>query len=160
MERRKFLGMGAGMLAVVAAAPTMVMATNYREKLPKAWEIHNDEKAKGEDMNGVNAAIKAVFGTDKVEEGKVQLKAPDIAENGAVVPVSFKAMGAKKIALMQTADPESLVAIWDVPERGIPDYSVRIKMQQTGHVVVVAEIDGKLYKADKVVKVTVGGCGG
>jgi sulfur-oxidizing protein SoxY len=61
---------------------------------------------------------------------------------------------------MQTADPETVVAIFDVPERGIPEYSVRIKMQQTGHVVVVAEIDGKLYKAEKVVKVTVGGCGG
>ena len=159
MERRKFLGMGAGMVAVLAA-PSMLMATNYREKLPEVWKITNDEKAKGEDMAGVNAAIKAIFGSDKVEEGKVKLKAPDIAENGAVVPVSFKAMGAKKIALMQTADPEAVVAIFDIPERGIPDYSVRIKMQQTGHVVVVAEIDGKLYKAEKVVKVTVGGCGG
>ena len=160
MERRKFLGMSAGMLAVAAAAPSMLMATNYREKLPAVWKIQNDEKAKGEDMKGVNEAIKAIFGTDKVEEGKVNLKAPAIAENGAVVPVSFKAEGAKKIALMQTADPEAVVAIFDVPERGIPDYAVRIKMQQTGHVVVVAEIDGKLYKADKVVKVTVGGCGG
>jgi len=160
MERRKFLGMGAGMLAVVAAAPTMVMATNYREKLPAVWKIPNDEKAKGEDMSGVNKAIKEIFGSDKVEAGKIKLKAPDIAENGAVVPVTIKAEGAKKIALMQTADPESVVAIFDVPERGIPNYSVRIKMQQTGHVVVVAEIDGKLYKADKVVKVTVGGCGG
>lgn len=160
MERRKFLGMGAGMLAAVAVAPSVALATDYRKTLPKAWEIHNNEKSKGEDMSGVNAAIKAVFGSDKVEEGKVKLRAPDIAENGAVVPVSFKAPGAKKIALLQSADPEALVAIWDVPERGIPDYSVRIKMQQTGHVVVVAEIDGKLYKAEKVVKVTVGGCGG
>jgi len=160
MQRRKFLGMGAGILAAVATAPTMVMATNYREKLPNAWKIKNDEKAKGEDMKGAEAAIKAVFGSDKVENGKVQLKAPDIAENGAVVPVSLKAPGAKKVALLQTADPEALVAIWDIPERGIADYSVRIKMQQTGHVIVVAEIDGKLYKAEKVVKVTVGGCGG
>ena len=160
MERRKFLGLGAGMMAVAAAAPTMLMATNYREKLPTVWKIANDEKAKGEDMTGVNKAIKEIFGSDKVEEGKVKLKAPDIAENGAVVPVTIKAEGAKKIALMQTADPETVVAIFDVPERGIPNYSVRIKMQQTGHVVVVAEIDGKLYKADKVVKVTVGGCGG
>ena len=152
--------MSAGVLAVAAAAPSMLMATNYREKLPEAWKIKNDEKAKGEDMKGVNAAIKAVFGSDKVEEGKVNLKAPAIAENGAVVPVSFKAEGAKKIALLQSADPEALVAVFDVPERGIPEYAVRIKMQQTGHVVVVAEIDGKLYKADKVVKVTVGGCGG
>ncbi|WP_456457260.1 thiosulfate oxidation carrier protein SoxY [Nitratifractor sp.] len=160
MQRRKFLGLGAGILAAAAAAPSMLMAENYRKALPQVWKIKNDEKAKGEDMKGVNEAIKAIFGSDKVEEGKVTLKAPAIAENGAVVPVSMKAEGAKKIALLQTADPESVVAIFDVPERGIPNYSVRIKMQQTGHVVVVAEIDGKLYKADKVVKVTVGGCGG
>ncbi|WP_292656659.1 thiosulfate oxidation carrier protein SoxY [Nitratifractor sp.] len=160
MQRRKFLGLGAGIFAVAATAPSMLMAENYRKALPKVWKIANNEKSKGEDMSGVNAAIKAIFGTDKVEEGKIKLKAPDIAENGAVVPVSFKAEGAKKIALMQTADPETVVAIFDVPERGIPNYSVRIKMQQTGHVVVVAEVDGKLYKAEKVVKVTVGGCGG
>jgi len=160
MERRKFLGMGAGILAAVAVAPSMVMAENYRKTLPKVWEIHNNEKSKGEDMSGVNAAIKEIFGTDKVEEGKIKLKAPDIAENGAVVPITINAPGAKKIALLQSADPESLVAIFDVPARGIPNYSVRIKMQQTGHVVAVALIDGKLYKADKVVKVTVGGCGG
>ncbi len=160
MQRRKFLGMGVSVLAAAAVAPSVAMAANYRKTLPKAWGIHNDEKSKGEDMKGVNEAIKAVFGSDKVEEGKVKLKAPDIAENGAVVPIGFKAMGAKKVALLQSADPEALVAIWDVPERGIPDYSVRIKMQQTGHVIVVAEIDGKLYKAEKVVKVTVGGCGG
>jgi len=160
MKRRKFLGLGAGILAAIATAPSMLMATNYREKLPDIWKIKNNEKSKGEDMSGVNSAIKAIFGSDKVEDGKVKLKAPAIAENGAVVPVTIKAEGAKKIALLQSADPESVVAIWDIPERGIPNYSVRIKMQQTGHVVVVAEIDGKLYRADKIVKVTVGGCGG
>ncbi len=160
MQRRKFLGLGAGIFATVVAAPSMLSAENYRKKLPKAWKVKNDEKSKGEDMAGVNGAIKAVFGSDKTEDGKVKLKAPDIAENGAVVPLTFEADGAKKIALFQSADPESLVAIFDVPARGIPNYSVRIKMQQTGHVVVVAEIDGKLYKAEKKVKVTVGGCGG
>jgi len=160
MERRKFLGMGAGMLAVLAAAPSMLMAVNYREKLPEVWKIKNDEAAKGADMKGIEASIKAIFGSDKTEEGKVKLKAPDIAENGAVVPISFKAEGAKRIAVFQSANPESTVAIFDIPERGLPDYSIRIKMQQTGTVVVVAEIGGKLYKAAKMVKVTVGGCGG
>ena len=50
--------------------------------------------------------------------------------------------------------------MWDIPELGIPNYSVRIKLKKTGTVVVVAEIDGKLYKAQKTVKVTAGGCGG
>jgi sulfur-oxidizing protein SoxY len=156
MQRRKFLGFGLGAL-VVSAMPTF--AKDYRKELPKLWEVKNDEKH-SDDLKGVNEAIKTLFGSDKTESGSIKLKAPAIAENGAVVPVSFKADKAKRIALFQSADPEATVAVFDVPEKGIPDYSVRIKMQQTGTVVVVAEIDGKLYRADQVVKVTVGGCGG
>ncbi len=157
MERRKFLGLGLG-AAAISLAPMSLLAKEYRKELPKAWAIKNGEKA--DDMAPVNEAIKAVFGSDKAEDGKVKLKAPDIAENGAVVPVSFALEKATKIALFQTANPETLVAIWDVPEAGIPDYGVRIKMKKTGTIVVVAEVDGKLYKASKIVKVTAGGCGG
>ena len=157
MERRKFLGLGLG-AAAISLAPVSVLAKDYRKELPKVWAIKNAEKA--DDLAGVNAAIKAVFGSDKVEEGKVKLKAPDIAENGAVVPVSFVLEKATRVALFQSANPESVVAVWDIPEAAIPAYSVRIKMAKTGTVVVVAEIDGKLYKAQKTVKVTAGGCGG
>ncbi len=159
MERRKFLGLGVGALALLAM-PKAIFAENYRVKLPDVWKVKNDEKAKEPSLKGTNEAIKMIFGSDKTEEGKVKLKAPDIAENGAVVPVSFKAEGAKRIAVFQTANPEATVAIFDVPEIGIPDYSIRIKLQQTGIVTVVAEIDGKLYSANKLVKVTIGGCGG
>ena len=157
MERRKFLGLGLG-VAAISLAPVSAIAKNYRKELPKVWSIKNPDKEN--DLTGVNEAIKAIFGTDKAENGKIKLKAPDIAENGAVVPVSFKIDKASRVALLQTANPESLVAIWDIPELGIPDYGVRIKMKKTGTVVVVAEVDGKLYRADKVVKVTAGGCGG
>ena len=157
MERRKFLGLGLG-AAAISLAPVSVLAKDYRKELPKVWAVKNKDKA--DDMSGVNEAIKAVFGSDKVEDGKVKLKAPDIAENGAVVPVSFQLEKASRVALLQTANPEALVAVWDIPEAGIPNYSVRIKMKKTGSVVVVAEVDGKLYKAEKTVKVTAGGCGG
>ena len=157
MERRKFLGLGLG-VAAISLAPVSAIAKNYRKELPKVWTIKNPDKEN--DLTGVNEAIKAIFGTDKAENGKIKLKAPDIAENGAVVPVSFKIDKASRIALLQTSNPEALVAIWDIPELGIPDYGVRIKMKKTGTVVVVAEVDGKLYRADKVVKVTAGGCGG
>ncbi len=157
MERRKFLGLGLG-VAAISLAPVSAIAKNYRKELPKVWSIKNPDKEN--DLTGVNEAIKAIFGTDKAENGKIKLKAPDIAENGAVVPVSFKIDKASRVALLQTANPESLVAIWDIPELAIPDYGVRIKMKKTGTVVVVAEVDGKLYRADKVVKVTAGGCGG
>jgi sulfur-oxidizing protein SoxY len=157
MERRKFLGLGLG-VAAISLAPVSVLAKEYRKELPKVWAVKNKDAEN--DMTGTNEAIKAVFGKDAAEEGKVKLKAPDIAENGAVVPVSFTLEKASKVALFQTANPEALVAIWDIPEAGIPDYAVRIKMAKTGTVTVVAEVDGKLYKASKVVKVTAGGCGG
>ncbi len=157
MERRKFLGLGLG-VAAVSLAPVSLLAKEYRKELPKVWAVKNSGKEN--DEAGINEAIKAVFGSDKTEDGKIKLKAPDIAENGAVVPVSFKLEKATKVALFQTANPECLVAIYDIPEAGIPDYGVRIKMAKTGTVVVVAEVDGKLYKASKVVKVTAGGCGG
>jgi len=158
MERRKFLGLGLG-VAALSLAPVSVVAKNYRKELPDAWKIKNKDAEN--DLTGTNEAIKAVFGTDKTEEGKIKLyKIPDIAENGAVVPVNFKMDKATKIAVFQTANPEALVAIFDVPELAIPDYGIRIKMAKTGTVTVVAEIDGKLYRASKVVKVTAGGCGG
>ncbi len=158
MERRKFLGLGAG-LAALSLAPVSVWAKDYRKELPNVWKIKNNE-ADANDLKGVNEAIKAIFGTDKPEEGKFKLKAPDIAENGAVVPVSFTLEKAKKVALLQSANPECVVAIWDIPEGAIPDYAVRIKMKKTGKVIVVADVDGKIYKVEKNVKVTAGGCGG
>ena len=157
MKRRKFLGLGLG-VAAISLAPVTAMAKNYRKELPKVWAVKNPDKEN--DLAGVNEAIKAVFGSDKAENSGIKLKAPDIAENGAVVPVSFKLEKANKVALFQTANPEALVAVWDIPEAAIPEYGVRIKMKKTGTVVVVAEVDGKLYRADKVVKVTAGGCGG
>jgi len=156
MKRRKFLGLGAG-IVVASLIPAELMAKNFRTEKPDAWKIVN---GKDDNQDGTNKAIKAVFGTDKVEEGKASLKAPDIAENGAVIPITAKAENATKIAIFQSANPESLVAVFDVPKNGIPEYSLRIKMQKTGTVTVVAEVDGKLYKASKAVKVTIGGCGG
>lgn len=156
MERRKFLGLGAGILAA-SFVPASLMAKSFRETMPDAWKVTN---AKDDNQDGINKAIKTLFGTDKIEEGKVKLKAPDIAENGAVIPITIAAEKATKIALFQSANPESLVAVFEVHKNSIPDYSVRIKMQKTGTVMAVAEIDGKLYKASKAVKVTIGGCGG
>ncbi len=158
MERRNFLTLGLG-AAALTLAPVSVWAKDYRKELPNVWKIKNNEKD-ANDESGVNEAIKAIFGTDKVEEGQIKLKAPDIAENGAVVPVSFKLEKAKKIALFQTANPECLVAIWDIPEVAIPEYAIRIKLKKTGKVIVVADVDGKIYKVSKNVKVTAGGCGG
>ena len=159
MKRREFIGYGTGLLAL-AAAPSLVTAKDYRKALPDVWKIKNDAAKKGESKEAIDAGIKAVFGKTVAADGAVELKTPEIAENGAVVPVTIKADGASRIALFESANPEAVVAIFDVPADALPEYSIRIKMQQTGTITAVAEVDGKLHRTDKITKVTVGGCGG
>ncbi len=149
MNRRNFLSLGLGALAV-SMAPSTLSAINFRDTKPKAWTATK-----------VDEAINEIFGSSKLSEGKIKLKAPDIAENGAVIPVTVSTkLNAKTVAIFQDANPETAVAVFTVPENGIIDYSVRIKMAKTGTVTVVADVDGKLVSASKLVKVTIGGCGG
>ena len=108
----------------------------------------------------MDVAIKELFGTDDTMEGNITLTAPDIAENGAVIPVTVEAKTGSKVAVFQDSNPEATVAVFTVPKGGIIDYSIRIKMAKTGNVIAVLEDGGKLYKAVKAVKVTAGGCGG
>ena len=150
MNRRNFLGLSVG-VAAAAIIPASLSATDFRATKPKAWTAHN-----------VNDAMTEIFGTSNTTVSKkIKLKAPDIAENGAVIPVTISTkMNAKTMAIFQDANPESAVAVFTVPANGIPEYSIRIKMAKTGTVTAVADVDGKLYSASKVVKVTIGGCGG
>ncbi len=148
MNRRNFLGLGLGVLAV-SMAPSTLSAVDFRKDKPNAWTADK-----------VDIAIKEIFGTNATSEGKVKLKAPDIAENGAVIPITVSAKSGSKVAILQDANPETLVAVFTVPKGGIIDYSVRIKMAKTGNVYAIVEDGGKLYKASKQVKVTIGGCGG
>ncbi len=148
MNRRNFLGLGLGVLAV-SMAPSTLSAVDFRKDKPNAWTADK-----------VDIAIKEIFGTNATSEGKVKLKAPDIAENGAVIPITVSAKSGSKVAILQDANPETLVAVFTVPKGGILDYSVRIKMAKTGNVYAIVEDAGKLYKASKQVKVTIGGCGG
>lgn len=149
MNRRNFLGIGfAGFAASLFS--TNLNAVNFRDKTPKLWTASK-----------VDLAMQELFGTSEATMGQIKLKAPDIAENGAVIPITIKTkLKASKVAIFQDSNPESTVAVFQVPENGIIEYSVRIKMAKTGTVTVVASVDGKLYKAQKLVKVTIGGCGG
>jgi sulfur-oxidizing protein SoxY len=151
MERRKFLGLGLAGFAASILAPTALSAIDFRSTKPKVWTAKK-----------VDAAIQELFGTTSAVEGGVEIKAPDIAENGAVVPVGIKTdLNAKVVALFQDANPESTVAVFEVTPRSIPEYDVRIKMSKTGNVIaIVQDASGKLHKVSKTVKVTKGGCGG
>jgi sulfur-oxidizing protein SoxY len=107
-------------------------------------------------------AIKALYGKAPEASDKVKVDAPEIAENGAVVPVSVSTTLADvtSISFLVSENPVVLVASYKIPAGTVPSVANRIKMAKTSNVTVVVEAGGKVYSAAKEVKVTVGGCGG
>lgn len=107
-------------------------------------------------------AIKALYGKTAEASDKVKLDAPEIAENGAVVPISVTTTleGVTSISFIVSENPSALAASYRIPEGTLPSVANRLKMQKTSNVIAVVEAGGKLYSATKEVKVTVGGCGG
>jgi sulfur-oxidizing protein SoxY len=107
-------------------------------------------------------AIKLLYGKTAEASDKVKLDAPEIAENGAVVPVSVSTTltDVTSIAFLVSENPNALIAQYRIPAGTVPSVANRIKMAKTSNVIVLVEAGGKLYSATKEVKVTVGGCGG
>lgn len=114
------------------------------------------------DAKGLQDAIQAL-GADKfVESQDVSLNGPDIAENGAVVPVSMdsKAPNTEYMAILVDNNPNAMAAGFNIPAGTEPSISTRIKMGGTSKVHALAKADGKWLIATKEIKVTLGGCGG
>ena len=113
-------------------------------------------------QKGAEDAIKALYGKTAEASDKVKLDAPEIAENGAVVPVSVATTLAdvSSISFLVSDNPNVLIASYKIPAGTVPAVANRIKMAKTSKVTVLVEAGGKLYRTDKEVKVTVGGCGG
>src|SRR3979490_2534717 len=107
-------------------------------------------------------AIKLLYGKTAEPSDKVKMDAPEIAENGAVVPISVTTTltDVTSIAFLVAENPNALIASYKIPAGTIPSVANRIKMAKTSNVIVIVEAGGKLYSATKEVKVTVGGCGG
>jgi sulfur-oxidizing protein SoxY len=115
------------------------------------------------EAKSVNDAAKAYGASAPVESKDVTLTAPDIAENGAVVPMAVASTlpNVKALLVMVEKNPNTLVAKFDVSDAVEPAFSTRAKMGQTSDVYAVAiTSDNKAYFAKKEVKVTLGGCGG
>mgnify|MGYP002795127624 CR=1 FL=1 len=150
MERRKFLGFGI-FAAAAALVPGTLSAEDYRKTKPGAWTAHT-----------VEDGIAKLYGTSKTIEQGVTLTAPDVAANGGAVPVDFSSeIAAKSVAVFQDANPESAVCAFTLNENSIVDFSIKIKMKQSGTLTVVVEgRDGKLYSAKKTLSVALGGCEG
>ena len=113
-------------------------------------------------QKGEADAIKSLYGKTAEASDKVKLDAPEIAENGAVVPISVSTSmpDVTSISILVAENPNALAASYKIPAGTLASVANRIKMQKTSNVIAVVEAGGKLYSATKEVKVTVGGCGG
>ena len=107
--------------------------------------------------------MKALGGGAPAESKDVTVTGPDIAENGAVVPVgaSTALPGVKRMLLLVEKNPSVMTAMFDVTDAVESNFSTRVKMGQSSDVYAVAMMkDGKVLFAKKEIKVTLGGCGG
>lgn len=148
--RREFMSTlvkAAGLLAAVVTWPRVV------------WASWNTQAFQAESLD---AAINAKYGSMPIEDSDaLNLKAPAIAENGAVVPITVDTeLPVKNISVFVEDNPSPLACSFNIQPRMAADVSVRIRMGQTSNLVVLAEADGKLYRTTQEVKVTIGGCGG
>jgi sulfur-oxidizing protein SoxY len=152
MKRREALKTG-GLLAVIAAA---ISAGVLPQSAFASWNKN------AFDAKNLNDVVKAMGGSSAEKSGDIAITAPDIAENGAVVPiaVSAKLANVESIAILVEKNPSSLAAQFDIPAGTEANVGTRVKMGQSSNVHAVVKAGGKYYVATKEVKVTLGGCGG
>ena len=115
------------------------------------------------DAKNMADLMKALGGSAPAESKEVTITGPDIAENGAVVPVgaSTALPGVKRMLLLVEKNPSMLSAMFDVTDAVDANFSTRVKMGQSSNVFAVAMMaDGRSLYASKEIKVTLGGCGG
>jgi sulfur-oxidizing protein SoxY len=149
-QRRRLLALTGGAGAMALTGLIVAPRVNAADWNKAAFE----SKALAEALKGLGAANAA-------ESRDISITAPDIAENGAVVPVAItsKIPNTQSISILAEKNPFPLAATFNVANGAEPYASVRIKLGQTSHVRAVVKADGKFYTASKEVKVTVGGCG-
>ncbi len=146
--KRTLLKGGFALLAL-AALPRMLLAAAWPEKAFSAPEMR--------------AALVGLFGTDVLTASdQITLKVPEIAENGAVVPVSIKTtlQNVESISIVVEKNPRPMVASFEIPPGTLADISSRIKMAETSDVTAIIKTSDGIYSTAKQVKVTIGGCGG
>jgi sulfur-oxidizing protein SoxY len=149
-SRRDLLTRSAALAALLAAG------------VPPARAQSSWNKAAFE-TKSIDDSLKALGLAKPVESKDIVLTAPDIAENGAVVPIAANTTlpGVKRIAFMIEKNPTTLAGVFEFTEFVDTNVSTRVKMAQTSNVLAVAIMgDGKVLYTQKEVKVTLGGCGG
>lgn len=153
-ERRIFLTRSGGLtllgMAIAAGLiiPEAAMAAEWNKALF--------------DTKTVAETQKMIGGGTPIESKDITLTGPDIAENGAVVPISVSSTLPKveQIAILVEKNPNMVAADFMIPQGTDPMVTTRVKLGQSTDVYALVKADGKLYFAKKEVKVTLGGCGG
>ena len=151
-HRRDFIKLS-GVYAAMAAAGLL-----------SAEEVFAQQQARNKafEAKSLDETVKLLGGTTAVQSGEISITAPDIAENGAVVPigVTSKIPNTQNIYILVDKNLNSLSAGFGIPPGTEPSVATRVKMAQTSNVHAVVKADNKFYVATKEVKVTLGGCGG
>ena len=152
-QRRNVLksGSGAALLGMLAAAgiinPGMALA---------------DWNKAAFDAKSMADTLKALGVAGTTDSKDVQVTGPDIAENGAVVPVGVSSTlpNVSMVAILIEKNPNALSATFNLPEGTEANVQTRVKMGQTSNIYALVKSDGKFFMATKEIKVTLGGCGG
>jgi sulfur-oxidizing protein SoxY len=107
-------------------------------------------------------ALKGIGAGEAAASKDLVIDAPQIAENGAVVPIEISSAiaGTTSIAVIIEKNPFPLAAQFDFENGALPYVKLNVKMNETSDVRAVATAGGRRYAATKEIKVTIGGCGG
>jgi len=147
--RRRFFLRSVAALVALAAVPKALLAAAWPDKAFAS--------------TAVGEAMIDLLGTDKTSSSdQIKLKVPEIAENGAVVPVTISTSleNVQSISIVVEKNPRPLAATFEMMPGTLPNISSRIKMGQTSDVMAVIKTDQGVFSTAKEVKVTIGGCGG
>ena len=158
-KRRTILKTGSGvtLLSLLGGACLLAPHAAQAQAQAQAWN-----KA-AFDTHNLAETMKALGGGETTQSKDIVFfQTPDIAENGAVVPVGISSNIPKSesIAILIEKNPNTLAASFDIPAGTEPTISTRVKMGQSSNIYALVKADGKYYVAAKEVKVTLGGCGG
>ena len=153
-RRRKALKSGASMGVFGALVAAGIIRPG--DALAEDWKTAFETRSLADTVKALGGSAAAVDSKD------ITITAPDIAENGAVVPVAVSSAIPKteSISILVEKNPNILAASFMIPAGTDPSIGTRVKMGQTSNVYALVKADGKFYTAGKEIKVTLGGCGG
>jgi sulfur-oxidizing protein SoxY len=153
MKRRNFIKNSILFAGALAVAPSAILSNQAYAAWPK----------KSFDIKDLSDSVISVYGHNNLEESsKVKLKAPAIAENGAIVPINVSSTldNVESIMIFVENNPQPLSSGYQLTSLAQPSIGTRLKMGKTSNVMAAVKSGNKIYTSTQEVKVTIGGCGG